>query len=249
MESAELDQLYPRVRQGLTEEQLGDAYAWPADSTVRFNFVSALDGAATVAGRSGGLGSGADHRVFELLRRTADVILVGAGTIRAEGYGGDLIDARSQAWRVRAGLPAHPAVAYLSGTLQLDPDAPAFTRSPVRPLVFTTALADAGRRRALEAVADVVTAGRTEVEPAQVRHRFAAAGHTRILCEGGPRVLGSFEAAGEADELCLSLSPLLAAGNGPRISAGAPETGQPMQLDSVIRGADMLLLRYARVRS
>lgn len=244
-----LAMLFPRAVPELTDEQLADAYGWPDGErapTLRFNFVSSLDGAATVAGRSGPMGSAADHRVFELLRRTADVILVGAGTIRAEGYGGALISAASAAWRSGQQLPEHPAVAYLSRSLRLDPDAPAFTEAPVRPLVLTCSAADPGRRRALEAVADVVSAGGTEPEPRQVLAHLAAAGHRRILCEGGPRVLGSFQAAGAVDELCLSLSPLLAAGSGPRITAGAAETLQPVQLRTVIRGGDMLLLRYGR---
>ncbi len=75
----------------LDDEALAAHYAYPADLAapfVRVNFVSSADGAVTVDGRSGGLGSDADHRVFGMLRQLADVVLVGAGTVRAENYRG-----------------------------------------------------------------------------------------------------------------------------------------------------------------
>ena len=241
-----LELLHPRPVTALSREELADVYAWPRELTVRFNFVSGLDGAATIRGRSGDLGSPADRCVFELLRRTADVILVGSGTVRTEGYAGPLLASEPAARSAEPGHPLHPAVAYLSRRLQLDPEAPAFRDAAVRPLVFTTAAADPRRRKALEPVADVVTAGGTDVDPRRVVRILSDAGHRRILCEGGPRVFGSFEAAEAVDELCLSLSPLLTAGSGPRLSAGAPETVSPMRLRSVIRAGDMLLLRYTR---
>ena len=241
-----MDLLFPQVLPDLSEEQLAGAYAWPQGGAVRFNFVAGVDGGATVAGVSGPLGTSADHRVFELLRRTADVILVGAGTVRTEGYGGALISPESAMRRAAEDLPDHPAVAYVSGRLDLAPDSAALASLPVRPLIFTTERADPGRRRALDEVADVVTAGETAVDPALVVERLSESGHRRILCEGGPTLLGSFQAARAVDELCLSLAPLLTAGSGPRISAGAPEVLQRMKLHTLIRAADMLLLRYGR---
>lgn len=59
----------------------------PARPGVRLNMIASLDGAATVDGLSGGLGGPADHRVFTALRELADVVLVAAGTVRAERYG------------------------------------------------------------------------------------------------------------------------------------------------------------------
>lgn len=241
----------------LSDDELLSAYAWdrpeaaPGRPYVRFNFVTSADGAAAVNGRSGALGDGADHRVFELLRRTADVILVGAGTVRAEGYAGELLDAESQSWRIARGMTSHPAVAIVSGRLDLDPDGPFFQQAPVRPLILTaaTATAAAERRVALERVADVVVAGEQAVEPAQAAALLAERGFARVLCEGGPQLFGSFQAAGLVDELCLTVSPLLAAGSALRITAGAPEAVPPQRLElaQVLRGGDTLLLRYLSV--
>ena len=75
---------------------------------------------------------------------------------------------------------------------------------------------------------------------------LAERGYQRVLCEGGPALFGSFQAAGLVDELCLTVSPLAAAGNALRITAGAPETLPPRRLElvHVLRGGDTLLLRY-----
>ena len=146
----------------LSDDELLAAYAWDfpagrADGPLaRFNFVASVDGAAALDGRSGGLGDGADSRVFGLLRQTADVILVGAGTVRAEGYSGDLLAQEGQLRRTALGMPAHPGLAIVSGSLDLDPDSALFRDAPVRPLLLTSAAAPAERRAALERVADVV---------------------------------------------------------------------------------------------
>ena len=92
-----------------------DAYADlpPAEGrpAVRLNMIASLDGATAVDGTSGALGGPADRRVYLALRALADVVLVAAGTVRAEGYGppslpGDLAAARRRAGRNPA--PASP---------------------------------------------------------------------------------------------------------------------------------------------
>ncbi|REE03492.1 pyrimidine reductase family protein [Citricoccus nitrophenolicus] len=246
----------PTLTADLTDDDLVAFYAPPGPDQrrgdlsrdglwVRFNFVSSADGAATVRGRSDGLGTPADQRLFALLRRPADVILVGAGTVRAEGYGGDLVSAEDRAWRESRGLPSHPAVALVSGSLDLDPESTFFTSPPVRPLVLTTTGADAGRRAALGEVADIVDCGTHQAEPARIRAVLAERGHRLVHSEGGPTLLGAFTAAGLADELCLSLSPLLAGGAGGRIIAGA-DLARPSRMDLVgmLEEDGALFLRY-----
>lgn len=89
----------------------------PADRTVpmlRLNMISSLDGAAWVDGRSGGLGGPADQALMGVLRMLADVIMVGAGTVRIEGYQGNLIGEDASAWRLAHGLSAHPRFVVVS---------------------------------------------------------------------------------------------------------------------------------------
>ncbi len=236
---------------GLTDGQLLDAYAWdPAPKAghrpcFRFNFIASVDGAVSFNGRSGELGNDADRRVFALLRSTADAILVGAGTVRAEGYAGGLLSAGARSWRTRHGLTAHPGIAVVSASLDLDPGSDFFRRAPVRPLIITAAAAPDSRRAALGQVADVVVAGEQTVDPGQAADALGRLGHRRVLCEGGPQLFGSFQTAGLVDELCLTMAPVFAAGTAGRISSGAPETDLTrLRLQHVLRSGDTLLLRY-----
>ncbi|MGO1745287.1 MAG: dihydrofolate reductase family protein, partial [Microbacterium gubbeenense] len=80
--SARIDRLWPDPEIDVDDDSLVETYAFPDGPWLRMNFVSSLDGAATREGLSGGLGDDADHRVFDLLRRPADAVLVAAGTVR-----------------------------------------------------------------------------------------------------------------------------------------------------------------------
>ncbi|WP_417554714.1 pyrimidine reductase family protein [Microbacterium sp.] len=239
-----IDRLWPNPASALDDEALLAQTAFPDSGTwLRVNFIASADGAATREGRSGSLGDAADRRMFELLRREADVVLVGAGTLRDEGYGGFRLDDASAAWRVDAGMPAHPVLATVSRRLALDPASELFTDAPVRPIVYTTASAPADRREALEAVADVVTAGENAVDFALVRADLAARGLRRIHSEGGPSLFGALLAAGAVDALHLTLAPAVDSGSAGRITRG-PFTPTAAHLASVLRAGDELLLHY-----
>ncbi|WP_105035004.1 pyrimidine reductase family protein [Cryobacterium aureum] len=216
---------------------------------VRMNFITSLDGAATVDGLSGGLGNADDKLVFDTLRLLTDVILVGAGTVRAEGYGAIQFSADDAAWRVQAGLAAQPPLAVLSGRLALDPAHPLFTEAATRPIVLTHGASPAGRRAALAEVADVIVCGDEQVDPRRVVVALAERGLPQILCEGGPHLFASLIAADCVDELCLSLSPVLEGGLAGRIAIGATAATRAMELGHVLRAGDMLFLRYARRQS
>ena len=71
--------LFPEVAE-LDDDGLADAYRVPPGRSVRVNFIASLDGAVSVDGRSGGLGSPGDRQVFQVLRALTDVVLVGHGT-------------------------------------------------------------------------------------------------------------------------------------------------------------------------
>ncbi|GAY10539.1 pyrimidine reductase family protein [Pseudonocardia sp. N23] len=216
-------------------------YAYPDGPDapyVRVNFVSSLDGAVSVDGLSGGLGSDADKAVFGALRRLADVVLVGAGTARAEDYRG--------ARRPTLGRDLPPPIAVVTGSADLDPGARLFTDTAVAPIVLTTAGAPAARREALRAAgADVVEA--PDLEPATLLTELGRRGLTRVLCEGGPSLFGALAGAGLVDELCLTLSPVVVAGSAGRITAG-PTTDLRLELAGVLHADDALLLRYTRGR-
>lgn len=139
-DEAVIDRIWPHPASDLSDADLLENVRFPAEGTwLRANFVSSIDGAATRDGLSGGLGDAADRRMFELLRYEADVVLVGAGTLRVEEYGGLRVSDAAVAWRTDAGMPAHPALALVSRSLDLDPASPLFAEAPVRPIVYTVA--------------------------------------------------------------------------------------------------------------
>ncbi|MCA4993621.1 dihydrofolate reductase family protein [Tsukamurella tyrosinosolvens] len=145
--------------------------------------ISSLDGSSTAAGRSGGLGGDGDRRVFGALRAAADVVLVGAATVRDEDYG----------------TPERPALAIVTrGTIARTDRL--YPPSGAEPIVYS---------------------GHGEsVDLRAVLGDLYARGHRRVLAEGGPGVLGALLAAGLVDELCLTVAPVLAGGDGRRIVTG-----------------------------
>lgn len=245
----------------LDREDLVTRYA-VADRTLprlRVNFIASIDGAATHDGVSGPLNDEHDKLVFDTLRMLADVVVVGAGTVRAEGYGGlRLTDAEAQ-WRLANGLPEQPRFAIVTSTVNLAPEMGAFADAPVRPLVITHArpavgsLTTDGRARderlaSLARVADVVLCGEVGVDPATMVAELTARGLPQILCEGGPHLLGSLIETDTVDEVCLTIAPVLEGGSAMRITAGGAQTTRAMGLVGLFTAGDMLFLRYERAR-
>lgn len=214
---------------------------------LRANFVASLDGAATIDGRSGGLGDVEDQRLLGVLRMLADVLLVGAGTVRAEGYGALRLDEQAVAWRRAHGLPDHPVLAVVSGSLDLEASSEVFADAPVRPLVITHEGAPRQSRAALAGVADVIECGSSAVDPLSLRDALTARGLPQILCEGGPSLFGSLVAADVVDELCLTLAPVLVGGPASRIARGPAGAVHRMRLHHALPGDHMLFVRYLRV--
>jgi riboflavin biosynthesis pyrimidine reductase len=223
-------QLLPTDR---SEVDLLEAYRYPEDRTwVRANMVTSLDGSAVQEGRSGGLSGPADKEVFATLRGLCDVVLVGAGTARKEGYRAPRTKASYAGYRTGLGQRPAPALALVSHSLDLDAGSDLFTGDE-RTLVVTSAASDRAARDRLSEVADVVVAGEDAVDVRSAVEQLAEHGLPRVLCEGGPSLLADVVAAGMLDELCLSLSPKLVGGSGTRIVHGA-------DLDAGFRPAHLL---------
>ena len=238
-------QLFPAGPQ----PDLAALYAYPAGldrAWVRANMIESADGAAEVDGLSGGLSGPGDRDVFGVLRALADVILVGAGTARDEQYRPARV---RPAWAgLRAGRPAAPPIAVLTGRLDLDLASPLLTgpAPDARTIVITCGTCAAGRREAAAAHADVIVAGERQVDLAAAVAALAQRGHRRILAEGGPRLLGQLAAAGLIDELCVTISPVLAGGPADRIIQGPAGGAGRAQLDlaHVLADDSYLFCRY-----
>ena len=200
---------------------------------VRLNMISSVDGATTIDGVSGGLGSLGDKRVFAVLRSLADVVLVAAGTVRAEHYG-----------------PASVPIAVVTRAAQLDWQSPFFTEPKARPLVVTVDDAPAENLELAAEVADVVIAGTGGVDMRRAVDELGARGFQHILAEGGPSLNAQLVTAGVLDELCLTSAPNLVAGDGKRILDGpALPALTELELRSVLEDDGYLFLRYRTASS
>ncbi len=206
------------------------------------NFVLSLDGRATLAGRSGPLGSDVDTRMLVELRTRVDAVMIGAGTMRAERYGRIVPSQERRERREREGLAHDPLAVLVSGRLDLPWDAPLFTESG-HVLIFTSSEAEPP-----ETAATV----RVERHPGAVDLRRALAtlrrerGVRALLCEGGPALHAQLIEAGVVDELFVTHAPKLVGGEGPRLVTGLPERERPVELAWLLHEPDTgeLFARY-----
>jgi riboflavin biosynthesis pyrimidine reductase len=227
------------------DDALADYYGWPDDldaPMVRANMIASLDGSSTLDGRSAGLGNAQDERLFSILRDLADVILVGSGTVRAERYGGVILDARRRERRQRWGLSQTPPPIAVVTARGLDPESPLVTETDTPPVVITTEIA---ADRVPDGITKIIT-GHDRVNLSVAVSALGVAGHRRVHCEGGPALLGSLIADDLLDECCLTIAPLLL---GERSTALVPvDLRDPVRwtLASAMVGGSHLFTRYRR---
>ncbi|MFH8249446.1 pyrimidine reductase family protein [Microbacterium sp. B2969] len=230
-----------------SRDELFAAYALPDRSTprVRMNFIESADGAVTLGGQSGALGGETDRAVMAVLRTLCDVVVVGAGTVRIEGYGGIDVSDEDAAWRRSHGLPDQPRLAVVSNDLGLEPGDDVFAGGGT--IVVTHEAAPAAKRHALEEVAEVVSCGSSAVDLSSMLEAFAERGLAQVLCEGGPHLFGALLDAGLVDEVCVTIAPRFVGGDAGRIVAGASEADRRFRLGGVLTDDEgFAFLRYVR---
>jgi riboflavin biosynthesis pyrimidine reductase len=235
-----------RLPGGVTD--LADAYRVAPGRHLRVNFVTALDGAVTVQGRSGGLGSDGDRRVFRVLRALADAVLVGHGTAAAEGYRPVLADSAVGRLRADLGRPPTAPVVVVSRRASLSPDDQLVTAAVSPTVLVTCGAADAGRRAALAAAGvQVLVCGEDDVDLPLALDALAGQGLEHLVCEGGPALFRAALAAGVVDELDLTVAPLLV-GGGPGLLPGPLPGPARVELGQVLEEDGYLFCRYAVLR-
>src|ERR1700730_18159362 len=201
-------------------------YTYPDDLRscwVRGNMIASLDGGATADGKSGGLAGKGDRAVFSAMRHAADVILVGASTVRVENYSGAQLPVAARQARQRRGQAEVPPIGVVTRSGDLDPSALLFTRTEVPPLILTCSRSFDDTCRRLGSVAEVIDASGPQsdsVDGATVLTILAGRGLFRILAEGGPLFLGLLIEDDLLDELCLTIAPILVGGASKRIVTG-----------------------------
>lgn len=200
----------------LSRADLAAAYLPPTGPWLRCNMVTTLDGAANgVDGRSGSINTEVDHVVFDLLRALSHVVVVGAGTIRAEGYPALDVPPEWTDVRIDRGLPDTLPLVAVSRT----GDVPATLRdAPAGSVLFATHAAAPGLddARASLGTDQVIVCGTDTVDLSHLVSDLHARGWKHVLTEGGPHLTGSFLGAGLMDELCFTIAPLVVGGQHPR---------------------------------
>jgi 5-amino-6-(5-phosphoribosylamino)uracil reductase len=231
-------------RAGLDGAGLVEAYRLPPGRALRVNFVASLDGAVTVDGRSGPLGSRGDRRIFSVLRALADAVLVGHGTAAAEGYRPITADSAVGRLRASIGRPPTAPVVVVSRRASLDRGSKLVDGSVSPTVLVTCQAADAGRRAALaDAGVVVLVCGEDDVDLPLALDRLAELGHEQVLCEGGPQLLRAALTAGVVDELDLSLAPALVGGETRLLAAALPDPVR-LHLRQVLEEDGFLFTRY-----
>jgi riboflavin biosynthesis pyrimidine reductase len=222
-----LERVWPERAAVTPEDLIGPRSPAPEGRPhVTAMMVSSLDGRAAVAGSSRPLGGEYDLRLLLALRASADALIVGPSTVRAEGYGP---------------LPC-PAV-LVSRTFDLPWKAGLFATPGLPVLVYTGP--SAGEPPDVAAAVEVVRLD--EPSLAAVLADLRARGMSRLLCEGGPRLNRALLAAGLLDELFLTLSPLVTGDDSQTaiLAGGALPAPLRLALRSVATADGELYLRYS----
>jgi riboflavin biosynthesis pyrimidine reductase len=199
------------------------------------NMVATLDGRAAVNGSAVGIGSSADHRLMLELRAEADVVLHGAGTVRADPLSArvprDLVQRR-----VAVGLPPQPVGAIVTRSGNLPVPHPYYDSTTI---VYVTS-------------DNPVSVSLPTVEVCRVRSldealsNLARRGARRVLCEGGPTLNSALFGSQLIDAVYVTIAPKLAAGKNPLtlINGPALEPMLRLELQSLVEQEGELFLRY-----
>ncbi len=218
---------------------------------VMLNMISSIDGATAMDGVSGALGGPGDKSVFGAIRASCDWILVASGTARAERYRIPRPNARTRAARISAGRAPAPRLAVMSGSLEFEPDLPmladrADQEDPV--VVITGRSASPERVSELQELAEVAVVDMDRPTPQAALDVLHQRGAHIVLLEGGPSLNAQFAESKLIDELCISISPKVVAGDSRRMVSGGQALGDlEYELAHLLEHDNMLFVRYVRV--
>lgn len=211
-----------------TDVDLDALYRPPRPRWLRLNFITSVNGSvAGVDGTSESLTNRTDRRILGAIRRAADVVLVGASSVRTEGYF----------------LPRSAPLAILTGSGDLTGHRIPADVAPGRVIVLCPPAAVAAVHSSLGAVAiDVLELAGPPIDPGSAVAALHHRGYDSIVCEGGPSLAAQLLAADLVDELCLSMSPQIVP-----LSAGIVPglvTGKHLSLEHLLLDEESTL--YAR---
>ncbi|KJX75179.1 pyrimidine reductase family protein [Mycobacterium lepromatosis] len=237
----------------LDEDELPQLYGYPSERDgvwVRANFITSMDGSATADGRTGAMAGPGDRFVFNMLRELADVVVVGAGTVRIESYSGVHLPVTKRQQRQARGQSEVPQLAIVTKSGRLDRNMAVFTQNEVAPLVLTCTKTARALGPQFADLANVVSCSGddpSKVDETAILAALKARGLCRVLTEGGPMLLGSFIQRGMLDELCLTIAPLIVGGRAQRIATCPDQLLARMRCAHVLTDdAGYLYTRYVK---
>jgi riboflavin biosynthesis pyrimidine reductase len=208
------------------DTDLPTLYAAPDQPWLRVNMVSTADGAATGDdGTSRSINNGVDKIVFDLLRELSDAVVVGAGTVRIEGYA----------------VGRKPLV-VVSRSGSVPPTQREAQRGKVLMATVSTApyLDEA---RDILGDENVLVLGSHRADLARLKDELVLRGFRHLLSEGGPHLLRDLLDQGVVDELDATLVPRIVSGSHRRITDGPP-VDVPLRLHTLVEQDDTLLARW-----
>ncbi|MFQ5512490.1 MAG: RibD family protein [Candidatus Krumholzibacteriia bacterium] len=225
----------------------------PTAPYVTLNVAISADGKiATRRRESFPLGSAEDRRLMDVLRARADAVVVGAGTVRSDGWAIRVRDAGLRAGRRRRRGAPHPLNVVPSARLDLSPGRQFFTHAETERLVLTTRAAPAARVRRFEKHASVIVLARKRIRPTDVLAQLSKRGVKRVLLEGGGELNYSFLEQNLVDEMYLTLTPRILGGRGAPTAVDGTgflrASHIRLELRSCRRRDDEVFLRYRVIK-
>ena len=220
---------------------------------ILLNMVNSVDGFISFEGRAGGLSGSADRNIYQIIRGLADIILVGAGTVRAENYKAPKTpEGKLAEFRESRGQEKRPRIAVLSGELNLNPDMGLFAeRHPEDkpPLIYTKSESLEKNRSQFATSSEIIDFPEEELNVSRVVHDLFNQDAKIVVCEGGPNLNAHLLADDLIDEFCLSVSPRAVGGENPPPFLNHPvDSPVELSLNRILLEEEFLFCRYLTVR-
>ncbi|MEH2194950.1 MAG: RibD family protein [Nostoc sp.] len=195
----------------------------------------------------------ADQEHVEYQVSLADLILVGAGTIRAEGVSFTIRNPELLAARKVRGQSPQPITCIVSGSLDLSPDLP-FLSQDIERWIFTTqtGLERNSDATTLQKLAELIDLGDTNLDWDRAYSLMAERGIHKIVALGGGSLTAALAKAGKIDDWWLTIWPVIYGGkNAPSPVEGEgflPNVAPHLQLIETRQVGSELFLHYRTLK-